>query len=74
MDNKLFLLVFGGNADKWIGGFIGLILALVVLEFGILRTIFILACVGGWCVLWLQKGKQERDFSRLVQELFSHNK
>ncbi len=34
MDNNRFSSFFGGNADKWIGGFIGLILALVVLEFG----------------------------------------
>ena len=73
MDNNRFSSFFGGNADKWIGGFIGLILALVVLEFGILRTIYILACVGVGVYFGSKKENRER-FSRLVQELFSHNK
>lgn len=62
MDNNRFSSFFGGNADKWIGGFIGLILALVVLEFGILRTIFILACVGVGVYFGSKKGKQREIF------------
>ena len=67
MDNNRFSSFFGGNADKWIGGFIGLILALVVLEFGILRTIFILACVGVGVYFG---SKTERDFPDWCRNCF----
>ena len=39
MENNRFSSFFGGNGEKWLGGLIGL-------EFGILRTLFIAACVG----------------------------
>lgn len=72
MENNRFSSFFGGNGDKWLGGLAGLLLALVILEFGILRTIFIAACV---CVgVYFGSKKENREkFSKLVQELFSHD-
>ena len=46
MENNRFSSFFGGNGEKWLGGLIGLVAALIILEFGILRTLFIAACVG----------------------------
>lgn len=73
MDNNGFSSFFGGNGDKWLGGLIGLVLALVILEFGILRTLFIAVCVGIGVYFGAKKENRER-FSRLVQELFSHDR
>ncbi len=62
MDNNRFSSFFGGNADKWIGGFIGLILALDRAGIWDLTDHFHPGLRGGWCVLWLQKGKQREIF------------
>ena len=73
MDNNRFSSFFGGNGEKWLGGLIGLVAALIILEFGILRTLFIAACVGVGVYFGSRKENRERFF-KLVQELFSHDR
>ncbi len=73
MDSNRFSSWFGQNGEKWLGGLIGLLIALVVLEFGILKTIFVALCVVIGVYIGTQRETRER-LSKLVQELFSKDR